>query len=192
MEIWKNIPNHKDYEINNYGKVRNIKTKEVKHTCFTNQGYETICLNSHKYYVHRLVASIFIPNPNNYPQINHKDENKSNNCVDNLEWCTPKYNSNYGNQSKKISEGSKAYFEARRNGLSYKRKNPLKKNPNKNPNIVGSIKGNYFGYPSKEAYMKDHNGETFHMKNGGNFKGHHHTEESKRKTSESLRKKKGE
>lgn len=46
--------------------------------------------------VHRLVAETFIPNPDNLPEINHKDENKENNCVDNLEWCTRKYNMNYG------------------------------------------------------------------------------------------------
>lgn len=46
--------------------------------------------------MHRLVALAFIPNPNNYPQINHKDEDKGNNNVDNLEWCTAKYNMNYG------------------------------------------------------------------------------------------------
>lgn len=48
------------------------------------------------YIVARLVASAFIPNPNNYPMINHKDENPSNNCVDNLEWCTNSYNQLYG------------------------------------------------------------------------------------------------
>ena len=53
------------------------------------------------YYIHRLVAEAFIPNPKNLPFINHKDENKQNNCVDNLEWCTQKYNINYGTSLKK-------------------------------------------------------------------------------------------
>lgn len=58
--------------------------------------------------VHRMVAQAFIPNPDNYPIINHKDENPSNNCVENLEWCTYKYNSNYGTcnqrRSKKVAQ----------------------------------------------------------------------------------------
>ena len=53
--------------------------------------------------IHRLVALAFIDNPNNYPQINHKDENTKNNCVENLEWCSVKYNSNYGNHRKNLS-----------------------------------------------------------------------------------------
>lgn len=53
--------------------------------------------------VHRLVAMAFIPNPNNYPQVNHKDENKINNKVENLEWCTNKYNCAYGTRVSRMS-----------------------------------------------------------------------------------------
>ena len=55
------------------------------------------------FYIHRLVAEAFIPNPNKYQEVNHKDENSSNNRADNLEWCTHKYNSNYGTRNKRVS-----------------------------------------------------------------------------------------
>ena len=54
--------------------------------------------------IHRLVALTFLPNPNRLPQVNHKDENKENNSVENLEWCDAKYNSNYGTRNARVAE----------------------------------------------------------------------------------------
>ena len=80
-------------------------------------------------HIHRLVALTFIPNPNNLPQVNHKDEDKSNNCVDNLEWCEHKYNVNYGTAIERASKSRKenvVYDEARKRWL---KNNPAKTNP---------------------------------------------------------------
>ena len=70
-----------------------------------------LCKNgkTKRFSVHRLVAKAFIPNPNNLPIINHKDENPSKNIVDNLEWCDNKYNCNYGTLHKRRSEIAKTY-----------------------------------------------------------------------------------
>ena len=56
-----------------------------------------------QYFLHRLLAQTYIPNPNNYPEVNHIDENKSNNDITNLEWCTHKYNSNYGTRLQRMA-----------------------------------------------------------------------------------------
>ena len=68
------------------------KVKQHKQTA----GYLYFNKNNKPYLVHRFIAELFLPNPNNLPEINHKDENKLNNCVDNLEWCTYGYNNSYG------------------------------------------------------------------------------------------------
>lgn len=73
-----------------------------------NDGYLNVCLSkdgeSKTYGVHKLVALTYIDNPNNLPEVNHKDENPANNCVDNLEWCDRSYNINYGTANKRRSE----------------------------------------------------------------------------------------
>lgn len=96
-EKWKPIIGWEDkYEVSNYGNVRNIKT--LKHIIgdINNCGYYRVSLyengKSKKYFRHRLVAMHFIDNPNNYEFINHKDGDKSNNAITNLEWCTQSYN----------------------------------------------------------------------------------------------------
>lgn len=93
-----------NYEVSSEGEVRNIKTGNILKGKYKN-GYKYVNLSYGKIkktcQVHRLVASLFIPNPNNYPVINHKDENPSNNRAENLEWCTQSYNLSYGNKSRK-------------------------------------------------------------------------------------------
>ena len=89
--------------INEYG--YHLKERVLKQTTDKN-GYKRVYLTKHaktkSFIVSRLVAQAFIPNPNHLPEVNHKDENKSNNRVNNLEWCTHKYNSNYGTRTARI------------------------------------------------------------------------------------------
>lgn len=111
QEIWKDIKNYEGlYQVSNYGKVKSFprkgtqaKEERILKVSYTYNGYERVNLcknNKNKLYlVHRLVAETFILNPNEYPQINHIDENKQNNKVNNLEWCTRSYNINYGNRN---------------------------------------------------------------------------------------------
>lgn len=105
MIEWKPIKNYEDYLISNYGQVKRNNTilKEWEHNKYH---YITLCKNGKKknFLLHRLVAETFLPNPNNLPQINHKDENPANNNVENLEWCSSKYNANYGTRNERYSK----------------------------------------------------------------------------------------
>lgn len=115
-EIWKNVP-IKEYEglyqVSNLGRVRSkdrwihqknnsksFKKGRILKSLSNDKGYYKVvlCNKPHRkrFYVHRLVALAFIPNLNNLPEINHKDENTHNNCASNLEWCSRLYNINYG------------------------------------------------------------------------------------------------
>ena len=96
------------YAITSCGKVWSYKTKKFLSTHKNSKGYKRAYLckgNGGKFLaIHKLVAMAYIPNPDNLPQINHKDENKENNTVNNLEWCTNKYNSNYGTRNERMAK----------------------------------------------------------------------------------------
>lgn len=125
-EIWKDIEGFEGrYQISSLGRVKSflVDTENgmiLKPMVCTN-GYLRIDLrNNGKYYkflVHRVVAETFLPNPNNFEYVNHKDESRDNNCVDNLEWCTPKYNANYGTAKQRIADAkSKPIVQYEKNG----------------------------------------------------------------------------
>ena len=100
------------YEVSNLGNVKSLNKRKGRilkpskektdylRVCLSKQGVEK------KYLVHRLVAQAFIDNPNNLTEINHKDEDKQNNRVDNLEWCNRCYNINYGTRNQKVGESN--------------------------------------------------------------------------------------
>ena len=125
MEEWKSISGYEGlYEVSSYGRVKSLEISYIRKNGKMDHkpeiilrpknngtGYFTVCLyknKTHKYYlIHRLVAQAFLPNPDNLSDVNHKDEDKSNNRVDNLEWCSHKYNMNYNDVQKRRSQRMK-------------------------------------------------------------------------------------
>ena len=105
IEQWKTIDEFPQYSVSNLGRVKNNKTNRIMVGGFDKNGYKqvTISHNKHQYNrrICRLVAIAFIPNPNNLPCVNHIDENKQNDKVINLEWCTFQYNNDYGLRTQK-------------------------------------------------------------------------------------------
>ena len=131
MEEWRDIKGYEGrYQVSNLGRVKSLKDRygnyreKILNPRNSIQGYLDISLYkngvSKRFKVHRLVAEAFISNINNYSQVNHKDENKQNNRVENLEWCTSKYNANYGTRNKRHSEKMKGKNKGSKNGRSRK------------------------------------------------------------------------
>lgn len=117
IEVWKDIPHYEGlYQVSNLGNIYSVRYGKRLKPVIMNNGYCAVTLRNiygkqKIELIHRLVALSFLPNPNQYPQVNHKDENKANNKVSNLEWCTAKYNYSYGTKPQKMREA------ALRNGL---------------------------------------------------------------------------
>tara|TARA_Y100000389_G_scaffold200499_1_gene241095 strand:+ start:404 stop:1216 length:813 start_codon:yes stop_codon:yes gene_type:complete len=105
VEVWKKVPveGYERYSISSMGQVRNDDRGRIMKNTLNTTGYYSIQLSGAKakhFRVNRLVALAFIPNPNEYPYVNHIDGNKENNCVENLEWCTQLYNTQSLNTKK--------------------------------------------------------------------------------------------
>ena len=125
QEIWKPVHGFEGYyEVSNLGQVRslsriyysdyfrngrNVDGKILRQTKNKITGYMSVMLSKdgirQRCHVHRLVAIAFLPNPNNLPQVNHKDQVRENNSVDNLEWCDVSYNTTYADAVEKHREG---------------------------------------------------------------------------------------
>lgn len=121
-EVWKDIAGYEGlYQVSNLGRVKSTPRSRTKGGIMTQhydkRGYKVVMLckdaKAKMCKVHRLVAGAFIPNPDNKPQINHKDECKTNNCVFNLEWCDNLYNARYG------TKGKRAYATRKRTGSGF-------------------------------------------------------------------------
>ena len=108
MEIWENVVGYEGlYEVSENGNLRKFKTHRPLRHCVHKTGYESVMLYKNgkpkRVFVHRIVASAFLDNPNRYECVNHKDETRGNNSVSNLEWCTREYNMKYGTVGARIS-----------------------------------------------------------------------------------------
>ena len=157
-EEWKSIYNGK-YYVSNYGRVYSSYSKNILSQFKTKKGYLRVTLwkngNKKGYLTHRLVAENFIENTNKYPQINHIDGNKQNNCADNLEWCTGSMNIKHA-----VKTGLIVFSEERRKKIS-----EFMKTQDHSKHILASIlarKGKHLSTKTKELISKAQMGALNH------------------------------
>ena len=110
-EVWKDVPGYEGlYKVSSHGRVYSSVTNKIMKSSESSHGYLVVQLSNHgksrEWKVHRLVAISFIPNPFNLPQVNHKDLDKKNNFVENLEWCTLKFNIEHASRNGRRTAGA--------------------------------------------------------------------------------------
>lgn len=117
MEVWKAYPKCNEYLISSKGRVKTAKTDRILKLCEDARGYERVALfkyvRDRRFKVHRLVAETFIANPDNKPQVNHKDGNKKNNSAENLEWVTNTENFEHS-VANGLREGHKRFCDGKK------------------------------------------------------------------------------
>lgn len=139
-EVWKDIVGYEGlYQVSNLGNVKNKKGKKIKPRKNKN-GYYQVCLSKNNknknHYIHKLVALSFITNDKKMQCVNHKNENKLDNNVNNLEWCTYSYNNNYGKMKNLCS---KKVLQYDKNGMFIKEWNSMHEIERKLKIFHGSI-----------------------------------------------------
>lgn len=125
--MWKQVIQNPKYEVNECGEVRHRERKQILRGKVDRYGYTVITMSSgdrlkpQSVTLHRIVAAAFVPNPDNLPAVNHKDENKRNNCASNLEWCDNLYNTRYGTGQKRSQRARRKPVEALKDGVVVKK-----------------------------------------------------------------------
>lgn len=127
IETFLSVPGYEGlYEVSNLGNVKTLRKGRLLTQCSDKNGYKGVCLTkdgkSRTIQVHRLVAMAFIPNPENLPEVNHKDESHDNNCVENLEWISKKGNRNYGTYRERMSKSLKDSGTSNKSVSAYDKK----------------------------------------------------------------------
>lgn len=154
-EYWRPVVGLEDkYLVSNYGRIYSLKRNQIRKIRIDSNGYCYFAYRNHLYLIHRLLGIAFLPNPNNLPQINHKDENKANNFVwvnedgsidlekSNLEWCSRTYNMNFGTRTERAnSKKCKPILQLSLDGILIREWNSVKEASDCLGKIYGNISG---------------------------------------------------
>lgn len=176
IEEWRVIEDYPDYMISNLGRVKSLKYGKERILKSNKDKDNYLRVPLHKegklkvHQIHRLVALHFIPNPNNLPQVNHKDEDPSNNVISNLEWCDAKYNINYGTRNEKVSKALKGlkHTQEHKDKISKANKGKIFSQELRDK-LSKAHKGKILSQETKDKLSKAHKGKIFSQEHKDNL-----------------------